>query len=418
MAGLYDTFREAPPGRQVAIFAGVSIVILLIVGSLWFLLLRTGYEAAFSDLQPADATVIVGQLEKEKIPYRLAQGGTQVLVPEESVDVARVKVMGADLPFRGTVGLELFAKSDMGMTDFAQKINYQRALQGELVRTIMAIDGVDTARVHLALGEDRVFRNDRVPPKASIMVRMRGNATVPASTADGIRRLVAAAIDQLEPASVVVLDERGTILAAPSSFADAGVGVSPAVAARQAIEDWYVARVRQAISGIAVGTIEVGVNAGSGGGDALEAGLPTGDGTRRSFPITVTLTPREDISSEVLEHLRASVREAIGFDLTRGDSIVISPARPVMPVTGTDTLVPDLGGVSRNAVSDVDRSSEIALSSIILFGIGAVVVMLAGMVLVRGRRRRAALKTGSPAFADRLNSLLHDDVERQRHGSN
>lgn len=394
--------------------AGLVLLVLLVLGVAWFFLLRTVYKPVFTDLQPADAATIATQLEKDKIPYRLGEGGADILVPEDQAGVARMKIMGSDLPFRGTVGLELFGKSDMGMTDFAQKINYQRALQGELARTIMAIDGVDSARVHLALGEDRIFRDDRVPPKASIMVRMRGNAAIPAPTAEGIQRLAAAAINQLDPGNVVVLDEQGRIVSAAVSSA----GLSPVIAARQAVEAWYEARIRQAIEPVAVGEdIKVTVRAGllqRPAGASSSGGLPDWDIGVRNFRLEVTLSPRTEPARQTLDKLRSLTRQAIDFDADKGDMIVFGTWHPVdqpAPTVGDAAPVWDRPAEARDPKTEAD-GMPITIAALLAFlcaaGLGA---------LAWARRRRRMSDAERIAFADRLNALLQEDEERLRHAS-
>src|SRR3954454_16858263 len=143
--------KDAPPGRQLAAVAFGAVLLCALLAAFWLLFLRTDYGVLFSRLREPDAATIVAELDKRKIPYRLEQGGTTILVPADRVDNTRLAVMGEDLPLKGQVGFELFNKSDMGLTDFAQKINYQRALQGELARTIMTVESVDSARVHLSI---------------------------------------------------------------------------------------------------------------------------------------------------------------------------------------------------------------------------------------------------------------------------
>lgn len=225
-----DRFRSLSPGRQVALTAALFGSILLTLIASWYFLLRTEYRPLFTALRAADASVIVADLERRKIPYRLEDDGTTVLVPDDRVDATRLSVMSEDLPLHGTVGFELFNKSDLGLTDFAQRINYQRALQGELARTILALDGVESTRVHIAIGEDRLFREDRVPPKASVTIRMRNGAALPARTAQGIQRLVAAAVPKLDPANVVILDEAGrTVVAGDTVAIELAPATVPAV---------------------------------------------------------------------------------------------------------------------------------------------------------------------------------------------
>jgi flagellar M-ring protein FliF len=416
-----DDFRQASTGRQLAVAGGLVMVILLVLIAIWYAFFRTVYLPVFSDLQPADAATIVSELEKDKIAYRLGSGGTQILVREDEVDATRVKIMGSELPFRGTVGLELFGKSDMGMTDFAQKINYQRALQGEIARTIMAIDGVDSARVHLALGENRVFRDDRVPPKASIMIKMRSSAALPAASVDGIRRLVAAAIDQLDANDVVVLDEHGAVLGAQLPLATAdGAGLSPTVAARNAIDSWYEARIRDAVGKILrPDRVEVEVRSAPlppSPGFARSVGGAAWSPATREFSLTVAISPHDQMSEQDLDRLRNAVREAIGFDAAKGDTITVGAwNRPIDPSLGpvavTGPQLPQLASGPRFSESATDNNT-ILFATVFLV---AVCAFVAGMLLlvVRSRRRRGLGDAERIAFAERLNTLLKDGGEVQ-----
>src|SRR5580692_9338560 len=134
-----ETFRQASRSRQVLI-AGAAFAVFLLIGTVVYLVfVRVPYSPLFTDVRPAEAASIVAQLDKTKTPYRLTNGGATILVPANLVDATRLSVMSDDLPLKGMVGFELFNKSDMGLTEFAQKIDYQRALQGELARTIMTL---------------------------------------------------------------------------------------------------------------------------------------------------------------------------------------------------------------------------------------------------------------------------------------
>src|SRR5205085_1424775 len=210
-----------------------------------------------SSLRTMDAATIVAELDKQKVPYRLEQGGTTITVPEDQVDSTRLAVMGQDLPLKGQVGFELFNKSDMGLTDFAQKINYQRALQGELARTIMTVDAVDSARVHLSLSEHGIFRDDRVAAKASVTLVPRPGHRLTVPTVIGIQRLVAAAVPELEASNVVVIDEDGRVIGS-----ELGANEPAESPERQRLESRYERDVRRAIAGIAPVDATVSVWAG------------------------------------------------------------------------------------------------------------------------------------------------------------
>ena len=241
---MIESFRSAPPRRQILVAAVILAVLIALLLAVYFLVLRTPYRVLFSNLRPTDAATIVAELDRRKTPYRLADGGATILAPEKLIDSTRLSIMATDLPIKGSVGFELFNKSDMGLTEFAQKINYQRALQGELARTLMTMDVIDSARVHLSMSESTVFRGDRVPPKASVTLTPRPGRQINDSTVRGVQRLIAAAVPELDVASVVVLDEHGDIIsnsAIPTSD-------TPEAREQQSIEALYANRVTAALN--------------------------------------------------------------------------------------------------------------------------------------------------------------------------
>ena len=204
--------NAARAALALATLALLSVCLAL----LWWLLVPE-YKVLFSDLDAEDAGAVVSELERLKIPYRLRDDGRTVLTESDLVHKTRLKLMSkGNVNLRGTVGFELFADSDFGMTEFAQKINYQRALQGELARTIMSLEEVRQARVHLVLPESGLLKRaeTRAEPggKASITVTTQPGKRLQAAQVAGIQRLVAAAVPQIEPAAVTLLDSRGVAL--------------------------------------------------------------------------------------------------------------------------------------------------------------------------------------------------------------
>src|SRR3954467_4921325 len=144
--------RRARIGRG----AGLAGIVLLVALSAWWLL-RPDRAVLFADLRPQDAALMAAELDKLKLAYTVADNGATLLVDRAQVHATRMKLMDKELPLHGAVGLELFNNSDFGMTEFAQKVNYQRALQGELTRTILSFPEVQDVRVHLALPEQGLF---------------------------------------------------------------------------------------------------------------------------------------------------------------------------------------------------------------------------------------------------------------------
>ncbi|MBI5321157.1 flagellar basal-body MS-ring/collar protein FliF [Bradyrhizobium sp.] len=178
----------------------------------------------FTDLSGDDSSAIIKDLERQAIPFELRNEGAVIMVPKDKVTRLRMKLAESNLPKGGGVGYEIFDKSDaLGTTSFVQNINHMRALEGELSRTIRAIDRVQAARVHLVLPERPLFSREKPEPSASIVVRVRG--ALEPQQIRAIRHVVASAVNGLKPQRVSIVDEAGQLLAdGATSEADNAVG--------------------------------------------------------------------------------------------------------------------------------------------------------------------------------------------------
>ena len=206
-AGLSDMKASAKMGLAVG-----AILIVVLAGFLLMKFTEKPYATLFSELSPQDAGGIIADLERQKIPYEIAAGGEQILIPKEKVQEIRLKLMGSGVALKGGLGFELFDKGGFGMTDFSQKINYQRALQGELVRTIMSFKEVKFARVHLVLPEQGVFKQNKTPSSASVTVILKDNQWLRPQQIEGIQRLIAASVPGMEMNAVTIIDQSGIAL--------------------------------------------------------------------------------------------------------------------------------------------------------------------------------------------------------------
>lgn len=193
-------------------FALGLVTILIIAGAAAWWALHPSYAALAQNLRPADATEISTALSGWGVPYRFEDGDKAVLVPEDQVYAARMKLAAEGIPRGGSIGFEAFKDSDYGVTEFAQQVNYQRALQGELERTIESMQEVQSARVHLTIRHAGLFEEDQDPSKASVTLHLRPGQHVAARQVVGIQRLVASAVDGLQPQAVTVLDQSGAVL--------------------------------------------------------------------------------------------------------------------------------------------------------------------------------------------------------------
>src|SRR3972149_3234033 len=170
------------PQELLILAVGGSVFLTLLLSWVW--LGRTDYFTLFTNPGQEDAGAIVEQLKREKVPYRL-EGGNQILVPSRQVYDLRLKLSSQGLPSGGGVGFEVFDRSSFGMTDFAQKLNYQRALQGELARTIGQLKAVQQARVHLAIPQPALFTDRERPTTASVVLKLRSGGSLRAQEGRG-----------------------------------------------------------------------------------------------------------------------------------------------------------------------------------------------------------------------------------------
>jgi len=212
-----NTLLDGLKALGIARLAALGGVALGMLGLFALLALRGGTEPMallYGDLDLRDSGQMVDQLTRQHIPYRVASGGTQVLVPADQVAQARVGLAKEGLPSGGSVGYEIFDRSDgLAATEFQQQINETRALEGDLDRTIRAINGIRAVRVHLVLPRREPFARDRQDAQASVLLTMSGAAQLDREGIQAILNLVAAAVPGLRPKNIAVVDSRGDLLA-------------------------------------------------------------------------------------------------------------------------------------------------------------------------------------------------------------
>ncbi len=204
-------YMTLPPARRLLV--GVVVVLSILgFGALIMVSNRIDYKPLFANLSNEDTGEIVKKLKEQKVSYHIASDGKAILVPADKVYDLRISLASEGLPQGGGVGFEIFDRKNFGMTEFVQKLNYQRALQGELSRTIMQIAGVEHARVHLAIPEKSLFKDSEKPPTASIVLQMKSGRQVRDSEVQGIVHLVASSVEGMDPEQVTVLDSRGKVM--------------------------------------------------------------------------------------------------------------------------------------------------------------------------------------------------------------
>jgi len=248
MNGVTTFWNAQSRGGKIRLALGVLLVTGITV-ALAFWALRTPYAVLFTQLTDADAASITEQLKRQKAPYRLEDGGATITVPAALVHETRLRLMSSGMPLAGGVGFELFDKQGLGATEQSQRVSYQRALQGELARTIGALVGVKQARIHLVLPESTLFKRDRQEARAAVTLTVASGASLAREQITGIQRLVASSVAGLEPGKVVVTDQRGIVLSMAEALAG-GSGASEArLQMKRDIEEYVTHKVARLLDG-------------------------------------------------------------------------------------------------------------------------------------------------------------------------
>ena len=217
---LNATFSNLSLGKKITL-------VTLILGSMAgfaFLMNWTGkaeFQPLYGQLDAEDASAILSKLREQKIEYRIASNGSTILIPQELIYETRMQLASEGIPRGSGVGFEIFDNTKLGMTAFAQNVNYQRALQGELARTINRISEIESSRVHIVMTEKSLFVEEEEPATASIVLKMRSGKWLNQSQVNGIVHLVSSSVARLSPENVTVVDSMGKLLAGaknPSSF--------------------------------------------------------------------------------------------------------------------------------------------------------------------------------------------------------
>lgn len=221
--GLLARLQTLPPRNQLGLGLGLLLLLaVLVMLPMWS---QSGdYRPLFTGLSDKDGGAVVAQLAQQQISYKTEPGGT-ILVPASQVYDLRMKLASAGLPKGSLVGFELLDKPSLGQTQFNERLNFQRALEGELTRTITALADVADARVHLAMPQQTGFFREQQKPSASVMLHLRGGRMLDRAQIAGIVHLVSSSVPELQPKAVSVLDQTGKLLSNNEDGGNAGLGL-------------------------------------------------------------------------------------------------------------------------------------------------------------------------------------------------
>ncbi|MET0182994.1 MAG: flagellar basal-body MS-ring/collar protein FliF [Caulobacterales bacterium] len=400
--------------EQVRLAAIVFAVIIAVLVAIYFFAFRQNYTVLFDNLEPAEAAAVVAELDKQKATYKLGNGGAQILVPEGKHDALRLSIAGSNLPLHGLEGFELFNESDMGLTDFAQKIKYQRALQGELARTIMMIDGVEDARVHIAMPERALFRGAQNTTKAAVTLVMRAPEYETPASIEGVQRLVAAAVPDLLTSDVVVLNAHGEVISPRVAVLPPRGDSSGTTAPRNPHLDRAIAATRRVLPDVRFDLrVEENPKAASAALDGDEneitaAGEPVEATPPPSFA-AIHVHTEAPLSPDLQTRLRAEFVQSNLIDANSAVALVFHIGLP----QAIDAIAADGSQAGVNAPAALAPRSEAArdentppspsLINWIIGGLGVVIVVVFAALIFFMRRNRARLSLDDQrAFAERL----------------
>jgi flagellar M-ring protein FliF len=455
-------------GGQVAAL-GAAVLTLGLILWIGFGLMREEYGVLFTDLTESDALAIVKQLKKEKVPYRLADNGATVQVPTAQVHDVRLTLMSGELPLSGGVGFEIFDKQGLGATEHSQKVSYQRALQGELARTIATMDNVRQVRVHLVMPESTLFTRDRQQASAAVAVTLESGASLERQQILGVQRLVAAAVPGLEAARVVITDQRGVSLAAADSGGAAGVA-DARLQVKRDIEDYMTHKIVRLLDsafgpGHAIVSVDVSLNFDAskttiqdllpaqdaeGAGRVVRRRQVTGSSTPQPMwtnatetaaaaartPSSTTEVEYEygrrideviaapgalsrlnvgvivpgELSDEKRSRISELVRVAAGIDATRGDAVSVQPLSQIGGAAASAAAVPveasDDETISEQVAAPVAAKQAPANTTVALGAlVGLVIALLGAVLFLRFGRRSLSAREREQLLSELRHSL-------------
>jgi flagellar M-ring protein FliF len=386
---------QGPAGKRLLLF-GIAAAAIVTVWVVAHQMTAPTFMTLYRGLDLKEAGEIGDQLRKNNIEHRLSGGGTEVEVPVAQIATARVALARVGLPSSGRPGLELFDKASWGMTDFTQRVTYQRALEGELARTIGGLQGIDQAQVHLVIPASSNLRRLERPASASVVITLKSGGALSSQAVQGIVYIVSNSVEQLPAENVAIMDASGRVLSVPAAPGAAGGGGSRNLELERTLEDQLAGRIEDLLGTVVgVGRVRAQVAATmsfdhvertnesfdpdgqvlqneqrseAGESDAGSAQTvvnnsyqnshrverlvsATGGVTKLTIAVLVDQSALGGTKNVTADQLREMARDAAGVDSTRGDRLTLNAVafEPVAVPEGTGATAakpaPDIVGM-------------------------------------------------------------------------
>ena len=247
---LRSRFGELSNQQKLGLMFGLAAFVALLVGS-WIWSQTPDYRVLYSNLSDRDGGAIIASLQQMNVPYKMAEGGGAILVPSGQVYEVRLRLASQGLPKGSVVGFELMDGQKLGMSQFQEQVNYQRALEGEITRSIQSLSAVQGARVHLAIPRPSVFIREQVKPSASVLLSLYPGRMLDAAQISGIAHLISSSVPELPLQNVTVVDQNGNLLTAAGDGGRAHAGLDPSqLDFLHQVEQSYVKRIESILTPI------------------------------------------------------------------------------------------------------------------------------------------------------------------------
>jgi flagellar M-ring protein FliF len=218
-------FNQLSSSRKLGLMLGLSALIALLIGA-WLWVQTPDYRVLYSNLSDRDGGAIIASLQQMNVPYKIAEGGGAIMVPAGQVYEVRLRLASQGLPKGSVVGFELMENQKLGTSQFLEQVNYQRALEGELTRSIQSLSAVQSARVHLAIPRASVFVREQQKPGASVLITLYPGRVLDGAQVSGIVHLISSSVPEMPLKNVTVVDQNGNLLT-PSTDGLTRAGLEP-----------------------------------------------------------------------------------------------------------------------------------------------------------------------------------------------
>jgi flagellar M-ring protein FliF len=402
------TFGALPMRNKLMLTVGAAAMAAIIAAAaMWA---RTpDYRVLFSNLSDRDGGAVVAVLSQMNVPYKFSEGGGVIMIPADKVHDTRLRLASQGLPKGGTVGFELVETQKFGTTQFQERLNYQRGLEGELVRSITALSAVMSARVHLALPSANGFFREQQKPSASVLLTVHPGRTLERSQVAGIVHLVASSVPEMSIKDVSVLDQSGALLSSASEPGQTGGLDSNQLQYLRSMEQTYIARILEIVEPIVGrGNVKAQVNA--------DVDFTLSESTAEQYRPNQGTEPAAVRSQQVNE---AAAGAAAGASGVPGAMSNQPPAATPSPVNGAAQPLSQNQGAGGQAGKDSRRESttnfEVDKTVKVVRNASGTVKRLTAAVVVNHKRTvdeegKVTYTALEPKDVDQIQSLVRDAI--------